>query len=50
MVPIEFEEVVVPGEGYEDREAVEERNRDVVGSRNDFSPAEKLGFTASPTA
>mmetsp|Transcript_21509 Transcript_21509/g.45988 ORF Transcript_21509/g.45988 Transcript_21509/m.45988 type:complete len:314 (-) Transcript_21509:288-1229(-) len=44
VVPIEFEEVVVPGEGYHSKETVENRNAGGVRPYNDFTPTEKLGF------
>lgn len=44
VVPIELEEVVVPGEGYQEHDVVEKRNKDGLRPYNDFTPEEKLGF------
>lgn len=44
VVPIEFEEVVVFGEGYKSQNAVAKRNRDGLRPYNNFTAEEKLGF------
>ncbi|KAL7540176.1 hypothetical protein ACHAXR_009931 [Thalassiosira sp. AJA248-18] len=44
VVPIEFEEVAVPGEGYEAPEDVKKRNKNGLRPYNDFTATEKLGF------
>ena len=44
LVPIEFEERVVPGEGYEEAADVEERNKDGLRPYNNFTAEEKLDF------
>jgi len=44
VVPIEFEEVSVPGEGYFAHDEIEERNKDGVRPFNNFTPTQKLGF------
>ena len=44
VVPIEFEEVVVPGEGYESHDKVEKRNKNGVQPFNNFTATEKLTF------
>lgn len=44
VVPIEFEEVAVPGEGYQSIEEVEERNKDGIRPYNNFTSDQKLGF------
>jgi hypothetical protein len=44
VVPIEFEEVAIRGEGVEKPDVVEERNRDGVRPYNNFTSSEKLRF------
>ena len=44
VIPIEFEEVAVPGEGYFTQEEIDKRNKNGVRPYNDFTPTEKLGF------
>jgi len=44
VVPIEFEEVIVPGEGYQDPDTVEQRNKNGLRPYNDFTSDEKLGY------
>jgi hypothetical protein len=44
VVPIEFEEAAIPGEGFEAPEVVEERNRNGVRPYNNFTSGEKLRF------
>jgi hypothetical protein len=43
-VPIEFEEVVISGEGYATQKDVEKRNRHGIRPYNNFTAEEKLGF------
>lgn len=44
VVPIEFEERVVIGEGYETNDAIEKRNENGALPFNNFTTTEKLGF------
>ena len=44
LVPVEFEERVIIGEGAATVEEVEKRNKDGPRSYNNFTPAEKLRF------
>lgn len=44
LVPIEFEERVVPGEGMEEAKDVEERNKNGLRPYNNFTAEEKLRF------
>lgn len=44
VVPIEFEEAVVIGEGYEEHDAIEKRNKNGVQSFNNYTSSEKLSF------
>ena len=44
VVPIEFEEASVPGEGYHTPKSVEERNKNGPLPYNDFSVEEKLRY------
>ncbi|KAL9182905.1 hypothetical protein ACHAXT_004184 [Thalassiosira profunda] len=44
VVPIEFEEAMVPGEGYQSHEDVEKRNKKGVRPYNNFTATEKLKF------
>ena len=44
MVPIEFKERVIPGDGTADAKDVEERNKDGPRPYNDFTAEEKLSF------
>ena len=44
VVPIEFQEVAIYGEGFEAPEVIEERNRDGVRPFNNFTSTEKLRF------
>jgi serine/threonine protein kinase len=44
VVPIEFQEVAIHGEGFEAPDVIEERNRDGVRPFNNFTSTEKLRF------
>ena len=44
VVPIEFEERAVPGEGYESQKSVEKRNTDGIRPYNNFTSTQKLVF------
>ncbi len=44
VVPIEFEEAMVFGEGYASNDAVERRNENGVQPFNNFTATEKLGY------
>ena len=44
VVPIEFEEAAIIGEGFEPPEVVEKRNRNGVRPYNNFTSSEKLHF------
>ena len=44
VVPIEFEETVVYGEGFRSRKSVEKRNKNGLRPYNNFTAEEKLGF------
>lgn len=44
VVPVEFEEVVIDGEGYATQKEVERRNRNGIRPYNNFTAEEKLGF------
>jgi serine/threonine protein kinase len=44
VVPIEFEEAAIIGEGFESTELVEKRNRNGVRPYNNFTSSEKLHF------
>eukprot|EP00986_Skeletonema_menzelii_P011420 scaffold5874_cov131-Skeletonema_menzelii.AAC.5 len=44
MVPVEFKERVIPGDGTADAKDVEERNKDGPRPYNDFTAEEKLSF------
>lgn len=44
VVPIEFEEAMVAGEGYEKNDVVEHRNEDGLHPYNNFTATQKLGY------